>query len=77
MEYSLKTAKLTNEMKDKKIPVRTVIRSKTQILGTGEYILSGNITLILINSTLCGILKLFLKIIMDSVEDYARQSATG
>jgi hypothetical protein len=36
MEYSLKTAKLTNEMKDKKIPVRTVIRSKTQILGTGN-----------------------------------------
>ena len=50
IEYSLKTAKLTNEMKNKKIPVRTVIRSKTQILETGEHILSGNITLILITS---------------------------
>ena len=50
IEYSLKTAKLTNEMKNKKIPVRTVIRPRTQILGTGEHILSGNITLILIAS---------------------------
>jgi hypothetical protein len=47
------------------------------MLETGEQIISGNITLILINSTLCGILKLFLKILMDSVEDYARKSATG
>ena len=37
-------------MKNKKIPVRTVLRSRTQILGTGEQILSGNITLILITS---------------------------
>jgi hypothetical protein len=37
-------------MKNKKIPVRTVLRSKTQILETGEQILSGNITLILITS---------------------------
>jgi hypothetical protein len=50
IEYSLKTAKLTNEMKNKKIPVWTVLRYKTQILGTGEQILSGNITLILITS---------------------------
>ena len=64
-------------MKNKKIPVRTVLRSKTLMLETREQIISGNITLILINSTLCGILKLFLKILMDSVEDYARKSATG
>jgi hypothetical protein len=37
-------------MKNKKIPVRTVLRSKTQILETGEQILSGNMTLILITS---------------------------
>jgi hypothetical protein len=37
-------------MKNKKIPIWTVIRSKTQILETGEQILSGNITLILITS---------------------------
>jgi hypothetical protein len=37
-------------MKNKKIPVRTVLRSRTQIVGTGEHILSGNITLILITS---------------------------
>ena len=37
-------------MKNKKIPVRTVIRSKTQMLGTRKQILSGSITLILITS---------------------------
>jgi len=37
-------------MKNKEIPVRTVLRSKTQILEAGEQILSGNITLILITS---------------------------
>ena len=41
-------------MKNKKIPVRTVLRSKTQILETGEHILSGNITLILITSLVCA-----------------------
>jgi hypothetical protein len=50
IECSLKIAKLTNEVKNKKIPVKTVLKSKTQILGTGEQILSGSITLILITS---------------------------
>ena len=50
IEYSLKTAKLTYEVKNKKIPVRTVLKSKTLILETGEQIHSGNITLILITS---------------------------
>jgi hypothetical protein len=58
-------------MKNKTKPVRTVLRSKTQILETAEQILSGNMT----NSDyLFGILKLFfLKMLMDYVEDYARQ----
>jgi hypothetical protein len=38
IECSLKIAKLTNEVKNKKIPVKTVLKSKTQILGTGEQI---------------------------------------
>jgi hypothetical protein len=32
IEYSLKTAKLTNEVKNKKIPVRTVLKSKTHTI---------------------------------------------
>ena len=62
-------------MKNKTKPVRTVLRSKTQILETAEQILSGNMT----NSDyLFGILKLFfLKMLMDYVEDYARQWAKG
>jgi hypothetical protein len=56
-------------MKNKTKPVRTVLRSKTQILEATEQILSGNMT----NSDyLFGILKLFfLKMLMDYVEDYA------
>jgi hypothetical protein len=58
-------------MKNKMIPVRTVLRSNTNLRyrGTNSF-WKHNFN----SDYLFGILKLFfLKIIMDSVEDYVRQ----